>query len=192
MIGADSAITDLVQGAQAGKRQTIGQLFEVLYPELRRMAAARMKRERVGHSWQPTLLVNELYLELMKRKARGGNRPEAVADRSAFLGLAGFLMKRLLILHSRPLRQRVDHLDVEDWAEPMSAVPSPESLEFVEALLTKIEDVDPKLRSVVEMRVFEGKSHEEIAGSLGCSTRTVGSYWAFARRMIETELAASG
>lgn len=113
MIDADSAITHLLEGLQAGEKQPIGQLFEILYPELSRMAAARMKRERVGHSWQPTLLANELYLELMKRKGCGGNRPEA-ADRSAFLGLAGFLMKRLLILHSRPLRQHVNHVNVDD------------------------------------------------------------------------------
>ena len=120
MIGNDSEIADLMEGLRAGERQSIGQLFEILYPELRRMAAARMKREGLGHSWQPTLLVNELYLELMRRKARPGHRPET-ADRSAFLGLAGFLMKRLLILHSRPLRQRVDHVNVEDWAEPSLA-----------------------------------------------------------------------
>lgn len=191
MMGDSSAIADMMHGLQAGERQSVGHLFEALYPELRRMAAARMRRERVGHSWQPTLLVNELYLELMKLKSQGGNGPQ-ITDRSAFLGLAGFLMKRLLILHSRPLRQRVDHVSADDWAEPMTSVPSPESLQFVEALLAKIEGVDPKLRTVVELRVFEGQSYEEIAGVLQCSTRTVGSYWAFARRMIETELTSNG
>jgi RNA polymerase sigma factor (TIGR02999 family) len=190
MTGDSSAISDTMHGLQAGERQSLGHLFETLYPELRRMAAARMKRERAGHSWQPTLLVNELYLEMMKHNLQGQNRPE-LADRSAFLGLAGFLMKRLLILHSRPLRQRVDHVNVEDWAEPVSAVPSPETLQFVEALLAKLEGVDPKLRTVVELRVFEGRSYEEIAGVLQCSTRTVGSYWAFARRMIETDLTSN-
>ena len=101
-------------------------------------------------------------------------------------------MKRLLILRRRPLRQRMDHVGLDDWAEPVSAVPSPDSLQFVESLLTKIEAVDPKLRTVVEMRVFEGHTHEEIARALGCSTRTVGSHWAFARRMIETEVRANG
>ncbi len=187
MAGDGSAITDMMHGLQAGERQSVGHLFETLYPELRRMAAARMRRERVGHSWQPTLLVNELYLELMKLKPQGKNGLQ-ITDRAAFLGLAGFLMKRLLILHSRPLRHRLGHVSVDDWAEPMSTVPSPESLQFVEALLAKIEGVDPKLRTVVELRVFEGQSYDEIAHALQCSTRTVGSYWAFARRMIETEL----
>ena len=191
MVGDGSAITDIMHGLQTGEKQTMGQLFQSLYPELRRMAAARMRRERMGHSWQPTLLVNELYLELMKLKPQGGNRPQ-ITDRSAFLGLAGFLMKRLLILHSRPLRQRVEHVNVDDWAEPMSSTPSPESLQFVETLLAKIEGVDPKLRTVVELRVFEGQSYDEIAQTLQCSTRTVGSYWAFARRMIETELTSNG
>ena len=65
-----------------------------------------MQRERPGHTWQPTALVNELYLVLARVKALPPPGPDAESERAAFLGLAGFLMKRLLIHHARPLSRR--------------------------------------------------------------------------------------
>ena len=76
--------------------------MEVLYPELRKLAAAKMRGERNEHTWQPTLLVNELYLAMVKIKAMG-DRGSAYQEKAAFLGLAGQVMKRLLIDHARPL-----------------------------------------------------------------------------------------
>lgn len=186
-MGTDTQIADLLDGIQAGRKGAADELFQWLYPELKRLAASRMRREAAGHSWQPTLLVNELYLELLKNKAMDGSRftPD---QRSAFLGLAGFLMNRLLILHSRPMRERVTEVGDTAIADLTAATPTPESLQIVEDLLSRLEAVDPKLRTVVEMRVFEGKAHEEIAEHLGCSTRTVGTYWSFARRWLEKEL----
>jgi RNA polymerase sigma factor (TIGR02999 family) len=170
----------------AGRKVTVDHLFEVLYPELRRLAAARMRREGSGHSWQPTLLVNELYLELLKNKALdrfSGGAPE----RQQFMGLAAFLMKRLLILHSRPLSQRAKVIGAAALGElPASA--TAESLQSIDDLLARIERLDPKFRTVVEMKVFEGSTHEEIAARLGCTPRSVGTYWSFARQWLETEL----
>lgn len=181
-------LSELLEDIQARRKGAADELFQWLYPELKRLAASRMRREAAGHSWQPTLLVNELYLELLRNKAldQGKFTPE---ERSAFLGLAGFLMNRLLIVHSRPMRERVTTVGEGVAAEIPAVTPTPESLEVVEDLLARIEAVDPKLRAVVEMRVFEGKTHDEIAERLGCSIRTVGSYWSFARRWLEKQLA---
>lgn len=180
-------VAGLLDQIQAGRKGAADELFEWLYPELKRLAAARIRREGSGHSWQPTLLVNELYLELLKNKAldQGSFTPQ---QRSAFLGLAGFLMNRLLILHSRPLRQRITEVSEDVMQDLPATAPDPEGLQMVDSLLTRIQAVDPKLRTVVEMRVFEGKSQEEIAAHLGCTTRTVGTYWSFARRWLEKEL----
>lgn len=189
MENVDRQIGTLMQGFRSGEKGSVDQLFELLYPELRRLAVARMRAERPEHSWQPTLLVNELYLELLKRNALGGNAGIDAEERAAFLGLAGFLMKRLLILHSRPLRQKITHTGESELEQIQADTASPESLQFVEGVLSRVESIDPKLRSVLEMRVFEGKSHDEIAAQMGCSTRTVGAYWSFARRMLANELA---
>jgi RNA polymerase sigma factor (TIGR02999 family) len=150
------------------------------------MAALQMQREARTHSWQPTLLVNELYLELIKNKALDQGYDDS--RRAAFFGLAGFLMKRLLILHSRPLRNRVQTVEVTAIELTLQSPVTPESLQAVETLLDRLGAIDPRIRSVVEFRVFEGKTHEEIAGELGCSVRTVGGCWSFARRWLEHEL----
>lgn len=173
-----------------GDRGAANQLVELLYPELRRLAAAKMKGERAEHTWQPTLLVNELYLALVKIRALGGGSGAGGdQEKAAFLGLAGHVMKRLLIEHARPLYRRAEKVEFRDGPVPVS--PGAESLHFVEEVLSRLAAIDPKFRTVIEMRVFEGLTGDEIAQQLGCSPRTVASYWTFAKRWLEKELAGT-
>ncbi|MBI4903849.1 MAG: hypothetical protein HY820_09450 [Acidobacteria bacterium] len=181
-------IAILMAGLRKGDKGSVDQLMELLYPELRRMAAARMRREGRANSWQPTLLVNELYVELLRNSALGGEAGGNEEERAAFLGLAGFLMKRLLILHSRPLSQRVKRVDTGELENQSSAGGDAESLQFVEGLLTDLEEIDPRIRSVVELRIFEGLTAEEIGARLGCSARSVTTYWGFARNWLSSRL----
>ncbi|MBV9084657.1 MAG: sigma-70 family RNA polymerase sigma factor, partial [Acidobacteriaceae bacterium] len=169
-----------------GDKAATDRLVELLYPELRKLAAARMKGERAEHTWQPTLLVNELYLVLMRAKALGnGSRPDE--EKAAFLGLAAHVMKHLLIDHARPLYRRAEKVQLHDMPD---LVPSGiEDAQFVEQLLVRLGAIDPKLRSVVEMRVFEGLTGEEIAQQLRCSPRTVANLWTFAKRWLSSEVA---
>ncbi len=182
----DETLGGLLDEFQAGRKGAVDRLFTSLYPELRRMAAVHLQREARAYSWQPTLLVNELYLELIRNKALDQGYDDS--RRAAFFGLAGFLMKRLLILHSRPLRNRVETVDVDAIDLFPQSPPAAESLHAVESLLDRLGAIDARIRSVVELRVFEGKTHEEIAAELGCSVRTVSGCWSFARRWLEVEL----
>jgi RNA polymerase sigma factor (TIGR02999 family) len=186
--GETPQVGNLLRDWQSGRKATADDFFATLYPELRRLAAARMRSERDGHSWQPTLLVNELYLELLKNKALDSTF-SGEEQRQAFLGLAGFLMKRLLILHSRPLRQRVTETSDAELIDFPSTKPEAENLRFVDQLLDQLERVDGKLRTVVELKIFEGRSHEEIAEHMHCTVRSVGTYWSFARQWLEKHLA---
>lgn len=160
--------------------------MEELYPELRRLAAAQMRSERADHTWQPTALVNELYLQLLKAKALNDRDPEQLRQKKVFFGLAGHMMKRMLIHHARPLYRRIEKVQLEKATEyPSDADP----LHEVEDLLGGLATVEPQLRSVVEMKVFEGLSVDEIAVRLGCSPRTVARHWNFAKHWLECELA---
>jgi RNA polymerase sigma factor (TIGR02999 family) len=180
---ATADFVDLLESYRSGNQQAANELMHIFYPELRRMAAAHLGKERPEHSWQPTALLNELYLELRKvRKLRPVNDDK---DRAAFLGFASQLMKRLLIHHARPLSQRVERvsMDTEDDAVELPCDSSSE----VEIILSRLEALDSKLRAVVELKVFGGLTEPEIAIKLDCAPRTVARYWQFARHWLRRQ-----
>jgi RNA polymerase sigma factor (TIGR02999 family) len=177
-------IEQLMAELRRGNREAAGALTELLWPELRRLAAAQMKGERTDHTWQPTALVNELYLELIHAKELGSGVHRN--DKNAFLALAAHMMTRLLIHHARPLHRRVWRVPIED--EDRAPELAIRRLNDIEDLLSGLAEIDPQLRTVVEMKVFEGRSLEEIASQSGCSLRTIERRWTLAKHWLEKEL----
>lgn len=173
-----------MEAFRAGDSQAAATLTEMFYPELKRLAARHLSREHAAHSWQPTLLVNELFLELSKIKALKGSEKAYDDDKAAFFALAGHLMRRLLIHHARPAEKTV--LKVPLWEEMRG---NPEgNLAEIDSLLSNLEAMDPVLRTVVELKVFDGMTAEEIASRLGCSIVSVNRNWQFARHWLQTKL----
>ena len=180
--GSDS-VNCLMAELRGGSPEAAGKLVEAFYPELRRLASTRMLGERSNHTWQPTVLVNELYLELTRIKALpSGSTPES-DEKDQFLALAAFLMRRLLVHHARPLPKRVTKIEIGEAAG--LGVSGQQSLREIEDVLSRLGAIDPKLRAVVEMKAFEGLSREEIAQRLGCSVRTVARHWEFAQHWLQ-------
>jgi RNA polymerase sigma factor (TIGR02999 family) len=169
-----------------GDSRAGARLIELFYPELKRLAAGHLRGEREGHSWQPTLLVNELYLQLVKIKALQPAETDRRNDKAAFFALSGQIMKRLLIHHARPLSSKAQKVPV--WEAELPDADS--SVEEVEDLLSRLAAIKPVVRTVVEMKVFEGLTAEEIAARLGCATVTVNRHWQFARHWLRKEWAA--
>jgi RNA polymerase sigma factor (TIGR02999 family) len=173
-----------MQCFRQGDQKAAQELVELFYPELRRLARAHMNREQGGHSWQPTVLVNELYLKLIRIKAlppvEGGG-----GERAAFFGLAAHLMKRLLIDHARPLYRHVEKVPIDD--DLISEAAGRDTLAGIEAMLSRLGTIDPKLRTIVELKVFEGFTGEEIAERMGCAPATVARHWYFAREWLKKE-----
>ncbi len=179
---APDEVAELMDRLRHGSKEAAGQLVALFYPELRRLAHAHMRREASGHSWQPTVLVNQLYLELIKIKALSKEGREGQDDRQAFFGLAAHLMRRLLIHHSRPLAQQAEMTELhEDLQFDGSGT---EDLAVVENLLQGLEQIGPEFRSVAELRVFEGLSMDEIGVQLGIPMRTAYRRWTFARTWL--------
>lgn len=176
-------IAGLMASFRNGDRAAAGQLVEIFYPELRRIAAARMRAERCNHTLQPTALVHQLYLELVKVKALRSTSSGGADEKTAFLGLAAYLMKRLLIHHARPLSKRAEKTALLDFPTPASG--TEQALLEVDDTLNRLAAINPALRRVVELRVFEGLTREEIAAEMGCGTATVARHWTFARNWLE-------
>jgi RNA polymerase sigma factor (TIGR02999 family) len=177
----------LMERFRRGDHEAAGRLVEIFYPELRRIAAARMRAERTDHTLQPTAVVHQLYLELVKVKAlRAANSDGEEDEKGAFLGLAAFLMKRLLIHHARPLSKRAVKAELSDLPRPGSL--TEHSLLEIDDVLNRLAAINPALRRVVELRVFEGLTREEIAREIGCGPATVARHWSFARNWLEESL----
>jgi RNA polymerase sigma factor (TIGR02999 family) len=181
---AVETIQSLMAAFREGNGQAGARLMELLYPELRRLAALHMRGERRDHSWQPTVLINELYLELIKIKALRPSQTDRQNEKAAFVSLAGQIMKRLLIHHARPLSRKAEKVPLDEELCFGSEAGAFE----VEDLLSRLAAIKPVLRTVVEMKVFEGFTAEEIAVQLGCATVTVNRYWQFARHWLKAEL----
>src|SRR5436305_11167577 len=169
-----------------GDHEAAGRLIELFYPELRRIAAARMRAERPDHTLQPTAVVHQLYLELVKVKALRPASSDGADEKAAFLGLAAYLMKRLLIHHARPLSRRAGKAELPDLPGSPGSV---HSLLEIDDVLNRLAAINPALRRVVELRVFEGLTREEIAREMGCGTATVARHWNFARNWLEEAFA---
>jgi RNA polymerase sigma factor (TIGR02999 family) len=178
-------IARLIGKLRLGSKDAAGQLVAIFYPELRRMARSRMRNERTPHTWQPTVLVNELYLELLKIKALNATE-EHSSDREAFLGLAAHIMRRMLVHHARPLYRRAEAIDLSEELDlkTLSAADLPD----IENLLARLSKIDPQLRTIVEMHVFEEFTISEIASYLNCASRTIDRRWHFARKWLEHQL----
>ena len=186
MQGASADVKVLMDQLRSGSKEAAGQLVVLFYPELRRLARAQMSGERKQHTWQPTVLVNQLYLELLKVKALRKDGNSAEDDRRAFFGLAAHMMWRLLIHHARPLARRVEMTELGESIE----VPGDgaEDLAVVEDLLLGLERLDPEFRAVVELKVLEGLTLEEISAQLDIPLRTVSRRWAFARVWLASHM----
>lgn len=178
-------IAQLMKAFRNGDKEAVGQLVAVFYPELRRIASRRMRSERSPHTWQPTVLINELYLELLKIRSLDDSANQS--DKDAFLSLGAHIMRRLLVHHARPTRRRAEHEVISD--DLIAGANGVVELAEIEELLSRLAEVDPQLRVIAEMRAFEGLSIPEIATLLNCAPRTIDRRWCFVRTWLRNQIA---
>lgn len=157
-----------------------------LYPELRRIASARMRRERPDHTLQATALVNELYVQLLQRPG------VPWTDRNHFLVAASQAMHRLLVDHARA---RGSQKRGGGWRRIEMADehgrPSEDATILVlelDELLSRLAKEEPRMASVVELKFFGGLTFTEIGGALGVDERTAKRDWTLARAWLRGQL----
>jgi RNA polymerase sigma-70 factor, ECF subfamily len=159
----------------------------LVYDELRRIAAAYMRRERPGQTLQATALVHEAYLRL----ASAGTPWH---DKRHFVGIAARAMRQILVerARARGAQKRWAGLDRVTLTDALAAAASEtEMLPALDEALTRLEAVDAGQARLVELRYFAGLSIEEAAEALGISPATVKRRWAMARAWLFRELSES-
>lgn len=179
-------ITRIIQSLESGDSLAAGELLPLVYTELRRLAADKMRSEKSGHTLQPTALVHEAFLRLV-----GNEDLQQWKGRGHFFAAAGEAMRRILIENARRRsalkrggEQKRINLDDDVWVDNEDAQAI---LELDEALL-KLAAVDPMLVRIVELKFFTGLTVEQIAESLDISDRTVKRHWAYARAWLQREM----
>jgi RNA polymerase sigma factor (TIGR02999 family) len=181
-----SDLTHILDGLQSGDAASAEQLLPIVYNELRKLAAYKMAQEAPGHTLQPTALVHEAWLRLLK--------PEEQArfeNRAHFFGAAAEAMRRILVESARRKKrlkhggqlERVD-VDAVDLPLPM---PDDELLALDEAL-DRLATVDARAAEVVKLCFFVGLTQEQAAKELGVSLATAERLWSFARAWLFREM----
>jgi RNA polymerase sigma factor (TIGR02999 family) len=163
-----SEVTELLRAWASGDRQALDQLTPLVYGELRQLAASHLRRERADHTFQPTALVHEAYLRLVDQPNSSWQ------DRSHFYGVAGRLMRQILVSYARRrLAGKRAHREVS-LDETVGFAPDRSAdLIVLDDALHALEKLDVRKCKAVELRYFAGLSMEETARALDVSSVTV-------------------
>ena len=159
-----------VMAAQGDVGGASEDLLPQVYEELRKLAHARMARLKPGQTLQPTALVHEAYLRLVK-----GGDPDW-DNRGHFFAAAAEAMRRIVIDRARraaSLKRGGDRVQITLSAVPGGGVPKAEDLLAVDDALGRLEEQDPRMAEVVKLRYFAGLTQDETAAVMDVSRRTV-------------------
>jgi RNA polymerase sigma-70 factor (ECF subfamily) len=180
-------VTRLLRQLRAGDPDAAGKLVAAVYGELRQIAGRAVRRERPGHTLQPTALVNEAFLKL------AGSAGAEWRDRAHFFGVAARLMREILVDYARKrgalkrgggARVTLDDslLIHEDRLADVIAI---------DEIVKRLEALDPRQGQIVELRFFGGLSVEDVAEVMGISTPTVKREWQSAKAWLHNQLTRS-
>jgi RNA polymerase sigma factor (TIGR02999 family) len=174
-------VTRLLVRLTDGDGAVLDELLPLVYAELRRLASSYLRRERQGHTLQPTALVHEAYLRMIDQtQAHWQNRAH-------FFGVAAQMMRRILIDHARAQQAEKRGGEFQKLSLDENIDVSGQRADELVALddaLERLAQIDPQKSRIVELRFFGGLSVEETAEVLGVSAPTVKRQWRMAKAWL--------
>jgi len=177
-------VTRMLSAAQNGDAVAARKLLPLVYDELRKLAAQRLRHEKAGQTLQPTALVHEAYLRLVDV-----DHTQQWNGRAHFFGAAAEAMRRILIDNARrrKTQKRGDGWQPQELDAVIAPAPDDELLALDEAL-QRLAAIEPAKAKLVELRYFAGLTGEQAAEVLGISPTTADRHWAYARAWLQTEI----
>jgi len=196
-------VTRILQAMERGEPQAMEQLLPLVYEELRQLAAMKMAREQPGQTLQPTALVHEAWLRLMKSPSSinpsplaplpGGERDNELArldgdQRRYFFAAAAEAMRRILVERYRQKQSLKRGAGADKQSADEISVKQADHILDVHEALDGLQAVDPVAAELVKLRYFAGCTHAEAAAVLDLPLRSADRLWAFARAWLFREL----
>jgi RNA polymerase sigma-70 factor (ECF subfamily) len=184
-VASDGDITKLLAAMRRGDPLAEANLVALVYEDFHALAKRYMNRERPDHTLQPTALVNEAYVRLLR------DNPAEWQSRAHFFAAASIVMRRILVDHarSRAAAKRPGGKQRVELDEFMAAAsPRIEQLLILDEALTRLADWDRRQARLVEMIYFGGLTESEAAAVMGISERTVKRDWRAARAWLQSQL----
>ncbi len=182
-----SEVTRLLEAAEAGDVSASGNLFPLVYDELRRLASSLLARERGLVTLQPTALVHEAYMRLV------GVPDLSWQNRAHFFNTAARAMRRILIdraRHMKAARIPQTPLTGEGPADGSGGAspPAGEDLLLLDIALESLKSRDERQHDVVMLRYFAGLTIDQTAAAMGLSPATIKNEWTYARAWLMREM----
>lgn len=178
-------ITAALARMRVGDQRAVDEVTTLLYAELRKLAAGYLRREREGHTLQPTALVHEAYLRLVAQ------RDVEWQNRAHFLGVAAQCMRRILVDHARGRTRNkrgglLTRVTLDD--DRIGSIEQGVELIALDDALLDLEAFDPELSRIVELKSFGGLTIEETAEVIGISPSSVDRGWSTARAWLRRHI----
>jgi RNA polymerase sigma factor (TIGR02999 family) len=182
-------ITRILSAIDEGDALESEQLLPLVYDELRKLAAARLKQERPGQTLQATALVHEAYLRLV-----GPEDGQRWANRAHFFAAAAEAMRRILVEEARRKHRlkRGGSLGRHDLDGARLAGPDGVDVLELNEALDRLAARDPEAAQLVKLRFFGGMTMPEAARALDLAERTAERTWAYARSFLRTAMGPGG
>jgi RNA polymerase sigma factor (TIGR02999 family) len=183
-------VTSLLNEAGAGNARASSELLPLVYEQLRRLAARKMRQERPDQTLQATALVHEAYLRLVDT-----SKVQVWESRWQFFAAAAEAMRRILVEKARRRgrtkrgggMRRVDLDSLE-----LTVDDPPEQLVALDQALLRLAEEHPEKARLVNLRYFGGLTHDEAAQAMGVSLTTANRHWAYARAWLYRHMAWDG
>ena len=179
-------VTKILDALQNGDSQASDRLLPLVYEELRRLASAKLSREKPGQTLQATALVHEAYMRLVQ-----GADQQSWNGRAHFFGAAAEAMRRILVDNARKKlsikRGGMVHREDQEL-DRISGPLESEALLNVDAALNSLEISNPSIAKLVKLRYFAGLSMDECASALNLSIRTAHRHWSYAKAFLRAQI----